>query len=209
MCLHDDIYMCWDEILHQASESACAYYNSNYDSFPDEYVDFLRSYFIAQIDAFEFGDKVTLTSLSSVYTKEYRERAGWCGRWRRRISAPPSGTSSCCWRRGWSRRTFARGKLIALSLDGEEHSGFSRSSKFTQFLVKCKPSFKLGIKYRPSKTLKSVFFQFLIFSSGVCNLPSTHNILKVYSVHCLYILYIKYILFTVCNLRMYACILMI
>ena len=59
MCLHDDIYMCWDEILHQASESACAYYNSNYDSFPDEYVDFLRSYFIAQIDAFEFGDKVT------------------------------------------------------------------------------------------------------------------------------------------------------
>ena len=62
--------MWWDEILHQASESACAYYNSNYDSFPDEYVDFLRSYFIAQIDAFEFGDKVTLTSLSSVYTKE-------------------------------------------------------------------------------------------------------------------------------------------
>jgi len=40
-----------------ASESACAYYNSNWDSFPDEYIDFLRSYFIAQIDAFEYGDK--------------------------------------------------------------------------------------------------------------------------------------------------------
>jgi len=40
-----------------ASESACAYYNSNFDSYPDEYIDFLRSYFIAQIDAFEYGDK--------------------------------------------------------------------------------------------------------------------------------------------------------
>ena len=78
-----------------------------------------------------------------------------------------------------------RETFIALSLDGEEHPGLSRSSKFTQLLVKCKPSFKLGIKYRPSKTFKSVFFQFLIFSSGVCNLPSSHNILKVHSVHCL------------------------
>ena len=79
MCLHDDIYMCWDEILHQASESACAYYNSNYDSFPDEYVDFLRSYFIAQIDAFEFWDKVTLMTPVSVYTKElfYNTAANW------------------------------------------------------------------------------------------------------------------------------------
>ena len=46
------------DIFHQASESACAYYNGNFDSYPGEYVDFLRSYFIAQIDAFEYGDKV-------------------------------------------------------------------------------------------------------------------------------------------------------
>ena len=50
----------WYNISHQASESACAYYNGNFDSYPAEYVDFLRSYFIAQIDAFEYGDKVSL-----------------------------------------------------------------------------------------------------------------------------------------------------
>ena len=50
-------------ISHQASESACAYYNGNFDSYPDDYIDFLRSYFIAQIDAFEYGDKVSSARL--------------------------------------------------------------------------------------------------------------------------------------------------
>ena len=49
--------------FYQASESACAYYNSNFDSYPGEYIDFLKSYFIAQIDAFEYGDKVTSARL--------------------------------------------------------------------------------------------------------------------------------------------------
>merc|ERR1712004_137078 len=54
-----------------ASESACAYYNSNWDSFPDEYIDFLRSYFIAQIDAFEYGDKVRFVTRRMLIQTEF------------------------------------------------------------------------------------------------------------------------------------------
>jgi len=39
-----------------ASEAACAYYNSDWGTYTQAYKDFLRSYFIAQIDAFEYGD---------------------------------------------------------------------------------------------------------------------------------------------------------
>jgi len=39
-----------------ASESACAWYNGDYQNFPDYYIDFLKQYFIAQIDAFEYGE---------------------------------------------------------------------------------------------------------------------------------------------------------
>ena len=56
-------YLNCHNIFDQASESACAYYNSNFDSYPGEYIDFLKSYFIAQIDAFEYGDKVRAARL--------------------------------------------------------------------------------------------------------------------------------------------------
>ena len=62
----------------------------------------------------QYIQKNRSTTLQQMTHASYRERAGWCGRWRRRISAPRSGTSPCCWRRGWSRRTFARGKLLLL-----------------------------------------------------------------------------------------------
>ena len=43
----------------QASASACEFYNNDYNNFPDYYVDFLKNYFIAQIDAFEHGELVS------------------------------------------------------------------------------------------------------------------------------------------------------
>ena len=39
-----------------ASEEACAYYNSNPGTFSDEYKAFLKDYFIAQIDGYEKGE---------------------------------------------------------------------------------------------------------------------------------------------------------
>ena len=36
-------------------ESACNYYNSDYTTFNQEYKDFLKKYFLAQIDGFEYG----------------------------------------------------------------------------------------------------------------------------------------------------------
>jgi glucan 1,3-beta-glucosidase len=38
-----------------ASEAACAYYNSDWNSYNDEYKGFLKQYFTAQIDAYEQG----------------------------------------------------------------------------------------------------------------------------------------------------------
>merc|ERR1712059_165560 len=38
-----------------ASEAACAYYNSDWNSYNDFYKDFLKQYFTAQIDAYEQG----------------------------------------------------------------------------------------------------------------------------------------------------------
>ena len=45
-------------LFFKASESACAWYNGDYQNFPDYYIDFLKQYFIAQIDAFEYGEMV-------------------------------------------------------------------------------------------------------------------------------------------------------
>jgi len=39
-----------------ASEQACAYYNSDWVTYNQYYKDFLSTYFLAQIDAFEYGD---------------------------------------------------------------------------------------------------------------------------------------------------------
>jgi len=39
-----------------SSEETCAYYNDNWATYPDEYKDFLKSYFLAQIDGYEKGD---------------------------------------------------------------------------------------------------------------------------------------------------------
>merc|ERR1711970_478837 len=39
-----------------ASETACQYYNSNWDTYNDYYKDFLGQYFLAQIDAYEYGE---------------------------------------------------------------------------------------------------------------------------------------------------------
>jgi len=40
-----------------ASEAACAFYNNDHENFPDYYLEFLRQYFTAQIDAYEYGEK--------------------------------------------------------------------------------------------------------------------------------------------------------
>lgn len=39
----------------EASDAACKYYNSDFTTFVPEYKEFLKKYFIAQIDAFEYG----------------------------------------------------------------------------------------------------------------------------------------------------------
>jgi len=39
-----------------ASEESCAYYNDNWATYPDEYKEFLKSYFLAQIDGYEKGE---------------------------------------------------------------------------------------------------------------------------------------------------------
>ena len=39
-----------------ASESTCAYYNDNWETYPDDYKEFLKHYFLAQIDGYEKGD---------------------------------------------------------------------------------------------------------------------------------------------------------
>ena len=36
-----------------ASDSACAYYNSDWDSYDSLYREFLANYFLAQIDSYE------------------------------------------------------------------------------------------------------------------------------------------------------------
>ena len=36
-------------------ESACSYYNSDFTTYSQEYKDFLKKYFLAQIDGFEYG----------------------------------------------------------------------------------------------------------------------------------------------------------
>jgi hypothetical protein len=37
------------------SDSVCKYYNSDFGTFPEEYKNFLKKYFLAQIDGFEYG----------------------------------------------------------------------------------------------------------------------------------------------------------
>ena len=39
-----------------AAESTCAYYNDNWETYPDDYKEFLKHYFLAQIDGYEKGD---------------------------------------------------------------------------------------------------------------------------------------------------------
>ena len=39
-----------------AKPETCAYYNSDFSSFPVEYKEFLKSFFLAQIDGYEKGD---------------------------------------------------------------------------------------------------------------------------------------------------------
>ena len=55
-CLPSIIFVTLSSL--KASESACAWYNGDYQNFPDYYIDFLKQYFIAQIDAFEYGEMV-------------------------------------------------------------------------------------------------------------------------------------------------------
>ena len=40
-----------------ASAETCAYYNSDFGTFTEDYKDFLKNFFLAQIDGFEKGDR--------------------------------------------------------------------------------------------------------------------------------------------------------
>ena len=40
-----------------AKPETCAYYNSDFSSFPVEYKEFLKSFFLAQIDGYEKGER--------------------------------------------------------------------------------------------------------------------------------------------------------
>ena len=56
------------------------------------------------------------TSSSPRLTALRVARAGQCGRWKRRSTALPSGTSSSFWRRAFCRRTFATDQPSAINL---------------------------------------------------------------------------------------------
>jgi len=42
-------------IYYNFSEETCKYYNSDFTTASDDYKDFLKKYFLAQIDGFEYG----------------------------------------------------------------------------------------------------------------------------------------------------------
>jgi hypothetical protein len=42
-------------LLVCSAESACKYYNSDFTTYSQEYKDFLKNFFLAQIDSFEYG----------------------------------------------------------------------------------------------------------------------------------------------------------